>query len=353
MKKILAILFSAIFFLTCAFFSLGMLIPGTSSAAEGAGDVPRLIADGKINDGFGDELESWFSKSFAYRSKVVSLFSDIRAKLFRSGNDKVVVGEDNFLFFGETVASFTGTDPMTDGEIKAAADALEALSDYSAAHGSEFVFAPAPNKATVYPDKMPGRYVKNENPSDLDRLFGELDARGVAYVDVRNVLAEAAENELVYHKRDTHWNGLGALYAFEEIMNFVGKTVPDFGEPVYVNDFEGDLDSQLYPGQVRYDDDVTFDFTDRYIYTSAYSTPMDLQISTRGAGEGKLLIFRDSFANALIPYAASTYSEVKFERANPYRIDLLAQYSADTVIVEIAERNLRDLIGSGERAVND
>ena len=349
MKKVLIALFCGIFFVSCAFFSLGMMIPGASHAAEGAGDMPAFIGEDGINDDFGDEFETWFSKSFAFRSNVVDAFSDFREKVFATGNDQVIVGKDGFLFFADTVDAFTGIDPMTDDEIGSAADSLEALSEYAAAQGSRFVFAPAPDKNTVYPDMMPDRYKKGEAPSDMDRLFAELEVRGIDFVDLRPVLRSAADDELIYHKLDTHWNAIGALYAFNEIMNFVGKDVPDFGERIEDHSFVGDLAALLYPGRTVYDDDITFDFSDKFIYTSAYSNPMDLIISTRGAGDGRLLIFRDSFGSALIPYAAGTYSEVKFERANPYRIDLLSTFKADLVIVEVAERNLRDLIGSDGR----
>ena len=348
-KKILLALFVVLFIGSCAFFSLGMIIPGSVNAAEGAGKFPSLISDGKINSDFGDEFEAWFSKSFAYRGKIVDAFSYFRENVFKTGNDQVLVGRDGFLFFKDTVDSYTGLDPMTDDEISAAADALLNLQNYAKEHGASFIFAPAPNKATVYSDKMPGRYVKCTGETDLDRLFEALDSRGVGYVDLREPLIKAAGSALVYHKRDTHWNGLGAATAFEDIAGRLGVTVPDFGEPLTVHDFEGDLDALLYPGHTAYDDDMTYDFTGRFVYTSAYSNPMNMSISTRGEGSGKALVFRDSFGNALIPIIASSFGEVKFERANPYRIDLLNEFDADHVVLIIAERNISDLIGCDGR----
>ncbi|MDD6878693.1 MAG: hypothetical protein PUD59_00475 [bacterium] len=351
-KRILLIVFIALFFAACAFFAVGIVIPGASVAAEGAGKAPALFSDGKINSDFGDEFEGWFSKSFAFRGKVVDLFTSFRAKVFKTGNDQVIIGEDDFLFFADTVDSYTGQNTMTDDEISAAAESLCELQKYAEAHGCGFLFVCAPNKATVYPDMMPDRYIKCAGDTDLDRLYCSLEEKGVNFADLRGVLAEHASDELIYHKRDTHWNGLGAKYAFDEIMETLGVTVPDFGEASAVHDFEGDLDSLLYPGHVACDDDVVYDLSGRYIFTSAYSNPMNMSISTRGAGEGKALIFRDSFGNAIIPYAASTFAEVKFERASPYRIDLLEEYDADCVIVLIAERNIRDLIGSDARVQN-
>ena len=112
---------------------------------------------------------------------------------------------------------------------------------------------------------------------------------------------------------------------------------------------QGDLDTLLYPGQTLTESVEVSDFSESFIYTSAYSTPMDMVITSRGGGNGKALVFRDSFCNALLGLISSTFSETQFERANPFRLDLLETSKADFVIVEIAERNLRNLIDCDER----
>ena len=351
MNKIRTVLLSAfvaLFFGACAFFSVGMLIPGASDAVEGDAHIPVLISEGEINDSFGEDAENWFSKSFAFRGKVVDAVSRVREKLIGVGNDQVVVGKDGFLFFEDTVDSFVGQNRMTEEELTAAAESLKRLEEYAHEHGAEFVFVCAPNKSTVYPEKMPDRYQKTEE-SDFDRLYAELYRLGVSCIDLRSRFDTESDESLIYHKRDTHWNGLGAYIAFDEISSFLGVTLPDFGEMTKTNDFEGDLDLLLYPGHTGYDEDTAFDLSDRFVYTSAYTNPMNMSISTRSGGEKKALIFRDSFGNALIPLAASTFEEVRFERANPYRIDLLENYDADCVIVIIAERNLRDLADCARR----
>ncbi|MBO7405354.1 MAG: hypothetical protein J6V24_10375, partial [Clostridia bacterium] len=77
--------------------------------------------------------------------------------------------------------------------------------------------------------------------------------------------------------------------------------------------------------------------------------------SDKVPGIGASLIFRDSFGSALIPYFASCGGFAHFHRALPYRIDLLEDpemgetVGTDLVVVEIAERNLRNLIGSDAR----
>lgn len=346
-KKILLVFFCGVILCLCAFFSLAMLLPGASEAAEGSGKLPALIGENGINDAFGDEFEDWFSKNFAFRGKVVDLFADFKKDVFATGNDQVVVGKDGFLFFADTVPCFTGTDPMTDEEISSAAASLDAIRN-RCGKDCDFLFVCAPDKNTVYPELMPPRYLQSGENGDLDRLLSALDELGVPYLDLRPTLIQAKQNALIYHKKDTHWNGVGAKAAFEAVCEKLGIAVPEFAGPTFTDDFEGDLDSLLYPGSVRTDSDAAYNFDGKFVYTTAVSTPMDLQITARGGGEKDLVIFRDSFANALIPFFASAAKSVRFERANPYRVEFITD-DTDAVIVEIAERNLRDLCGCGER----
>lgn len=360
-KKILLIIYCALFFIPCAFFSLGMLIPGAANAAEGA-EMPSFVEVGDtltVNTKIGSEFEEYFAKSFAYRNKVVDAFSTLKAGVFKEGNEQVVIGKDNFLFFADTLDSYTGANAMTDGEINAAADSIQALYNYSREHGASFLFVCAPNKNSIYPEMMPSRYVMQTENRDLDRLHAALEARGVPYLDLRRILTEAKDTgvvyPLVYHKRDTHWNNEGARIAAEAIADTLGFTLPDFSAygPTYTRDFEGDLDGLLYPAAVKYDNNTAYDLSSLYAFASAYTSPMQMSITTRGGGENKLLMFRDSFANAMFPFLATGFGEARFERG--YTIDQLGSYEADTVILEIAERNIRELIGCDARIsdVND
>ncbi len=354
MKKIFLFAYCAIFLISCAFFSLGMLIPNASDAAEGDVSMPEFfVTDGAsyLNENFGDEFENYFSKSFAYRSKVVDAFSMLKLSVFSEGNEQVIVGKDDFLFFKDTLGDFLGNNKMTDEEINGAVQSLSNISDYAEENGAKFLFVVAPNKNSIYPEMMPSRYIMNTEARDIDRLYDALELCGVDYLDLREVLTKAKADKTVYHKRDTHWNAEGARIALEAIAFKMGFELPIFDDfsPTEVHNFKGDLDTLLFPEREMFDYNTEYDFSGQYVFTSAYSTPMDMTISSRGSGEGKLLMFRDSFANALIPFAAASFSETKLERSVPYRVDLLSDYKADTVIILIAERNLRTLIGADER----
>lgn len=351
MKANLCRIYVGLIIALCLFFSVGAFFFGPDAEAEGRelSPMPALrTEDGGLNLSYTTQLESAFADRFALRSELVTAQSVLRAGLFGTGNDQVIVGREGYLFFGETLDDYLGRDPMTDEEIEAAADALAKMSRFAEEQGAQFIFTAAPNKNTVYGEYMPVRYLPRTGESDMDRLYAALDARGVAYLDLREVLT----GEDLYHKRDTHWNGEGARLAYGGLMDALGLAYDDYADaPVQtVKDFPGDLDALLTPTLSRTDENVVYTLPE-FVYTSNYVTPMDLIISTRcdTAPERSALIFRDSFGSALIPYFSSAFSTVTYERANPYRIDQLTRKPADVVILEIAERNLRDLVGSAER----
>ena len=55
-------------------------------------------------------------------------------------------------------------------------------------------------------------------------------------------------------------------------------------------------------------------------------------------------MFRDSFANSMIPYLSSGYNRVTYSKLVPYDIEAAIDYDSDDVIIERAERNLKSLI---------
>ncbi len=353
---------TALFFLLCAFFSLGMLIPGAAETAEG-GEIPRLVTEDGLSPTWRDDFENWFSKHFAFRDRLVTAFSAFRETVFCTGNDQVIVGRDGFLFFADTLDGYTGENSMTREELEDAADAVLRLSSYAGERGVPFLFVCAPNKNTVYGEYMPRsvpRRAEETDLSDLTRLLLLLDERGVRTLDLRPILAEAKGDRLLYLKRDTHWNAEGARMAAKAILESAGWEVPYWmSRPLSTEvsrRFEGDLDSLLYPGEGRSEEDHILLLEDGYHYKGNYRTPMDMRVETEndfGVWQGSLLVFRDSFGNALIPYLGNTAEHALFARSNPYRIDFLNDADYDLVLLEIAERNLRDLIGSDARAAGE
>lgn len=66
--------------------------------------------------------------------------------------------------------------------------------------------------------------------------------------------------------------------------------------------------------------------------------------TTNEQKEHSLLMFRDSFGNALYPFLADSFGHSRFSRKMPYPLTMMQEVNADVVIVEIVERNIPYLL---------
>jgi hypothetical protein len=312
---------------------------------DGSGAVP-------VNAGFLGELGAWFEDHFAYRGDLITLNAKLRAGVFRtSATDQVVIGSDGWLYYNGTLSDYVGAAPMSERALFNAAHNLALFQAYAEALGASFAFTIAPNKNSIYPDHMPARYLRSEEPSNAERLAPYLEALGVNYVDMfqvlRSEIATQATQEALYYRLDTHWTNRGAWVAYQGLAEATGLEVPEL--PAWTEArHSGDLEAMLYPTQTTATEaDLAvpgindgMDLAGSAWTAADGATCLDYQIETTGPGQGTVLVFRDSFGNALCPYIATATDAATFTQLVPYNGLLIGELGADAVIVERAERHL-------------
>lgn len=230
---------------------------------------------------------------------------------------------------------------MTERELWSAAHALALMQEYCQSRQVAFLFTVAPNKNSLYGEFMPERYPSGAGKRNIDRLVPRLKAEGVAYLDLFAPLAE--EETILYRNLDSHWTQEGAGLAGDEILSALGRTPLGFygGETVEVREARGDLDEMLYPKGRRKDRDVVYTRPFTFAYDAQPRSMEDHMIRTLCPNaQGSLLMFRDSFGNALHLFMAEGFGRAAFCRLIPYDLGLLDGEEADTVVIELVERNL-------------
>lgn len=331
---------------------------GTDAGAETVTAENRVLAekpslrteDGALNPGFPAEFDAWFSDSFGLRTQLVTAYGKLTSGLFGVSSEKdVIIGKDDWLFYTPTVPDATGVRTLNDAEMKHIVHNLQMMQNYAAAHGAKLVFASAPNKASVYPEQLPARYLHTGQQNNLDALYDALSETELTVCDWRGVLRTAAKQDprLLYHKTDTHWNGDGAMLGYQTLMQTLG--LDDFGfagaARTETCDWDGDLWDMLSPGKKNPDRNAVYAVPQTYRTIGRMRTIDDVSIRTAcGSGSGSLLMFRDSFGRALIPLLAERFASCAFLRANAVPLDLLETEQFDYVVFELVERNLDHLL---------
>ena len=107
-------------------------------------------------------------------------------------------------------------------------------------------------------------------------------------------------------------------------MDYAQKAVPDLEQRGYRAKPGTSISVKLDPGR------------------DVYKRQILIQTTSENAANGRLILCRDSFGNALHPFLAADFREAVITRQMPYPLEQVQ--AGDTVIVEIVERNLANIL---------
>ncbi len=339
-KKVLPICFMALCLGLCLVLSVGLLFAGPSKAGanEQLAQLPSLMTkEGSLNTDYLSQLSDYINDRFFLRQELISVDHWLSGKLFSvSGDPGVILGKDGWLYYADTLADYTGTAPMTDRELFAAANNLAIMDKYCRENGRQFLFVIAPNKNSLYDDYMPDYGLQDQN-TNARRLLEELARRQVSTVDLFTAFRET--EDILYFAHDSHWNTKGAALGADLINKAFGVESGYFdGDFSQTVSHAGDLYAMLYPAFQDPERDYVYEGLE-YTFTTSATRPDAIVLSTESDEPGSLLAYRDSFGNLLFPFLADSYGTARFSRANSY--DLTRE--SDYVLIELVERNLRYL----------
>lgn len=339
-------IFTAAFLLLCILPSAGMLfLPPTEAAAnERLTPVPQLKSeDGSWNQNVLDDATNYIADHFALRQEMVTANAMLQTGLLAtSPAEDVIYGTDGWLYYAETLDDYQNRATLTDEEVRQIAQTIADMQAYCEARGAQFVFTIAPNKNSLYPEHMPARYLQSDSPGNYEKLKPLLEEYGVHYADLFTFLSE--QDEILYLKTDSHWTNRGAALAHDFLMETLGLPHTAFAQEEYTTaeTHRGDLYEMLYPKGTAREAQQTYETTFSYVSEPRTAEDILIQTTSPAAPNGRLLLCRDSFGNALHPFLAEDFREATITRQMPYPLEQVQ--AGDTVIVEIVERNLANLL---------
>ena len=312
------------------------------------------------NLNYTSELGEFYSDNFGFRQELVTANSLINKVIFgQSSNKKTVAGKEDWYFLSETLDDYTGASAFTERGIYRLSKTLDLMNRYSTEGNITFLFFVAPNKNSIYPEYMPWNIRRSSSPSNLDRLTRAMRGK-LYYLDLKSALVNAAKDRsrYIYLKNDSHWNNIGALVAYNLVQNNLNSRIEKYDympideSKLYISQTEvsGYLTLMLYPGltktDVQYELGIPKDFSSEKPLTNL----MDSEINTTCQGRYYYaLCFRDSFFNALIPINSNAFAKARYTRnakTSPYDLNAAKSGDYNIVMIEIAERNLPNVLYS-------
>jgi hypothetical protein len=298
---------------------------------------------------FPQSFSSYFNEHYRLRDLQVDAFHNFRLRVLGEKEyPNVLIGKEDWLYYtGENnIRDYECTSPFTRKELNSLVERLQSWHDQLSLMEIDFYVVIAPNKETIVPNYLPDSIQAGWSTCRIDQVMKALTKTNVRALDLREPLLEAARDSQVYHRTDTHWNDTGALIAVSEIIKLIQPDGSRIGQPAvdqYIEEersFRGDL-SRFIPEDAR--------FVEQAVFLTSVGGPKAK--ITQGDGRWvlsknmdhslpKVVVFRDSFSDALIPFLAEYFSNGIYIHSFAVDFDLVEQKQPDIVILEIAQRYL-------------
>lgn len=334
--------------LICIIPFIGMAVIPTKTTTENKvlATFPKIKEGKKWNSNWLSEAGLYFEDHFAFRPYLVTVDSEIQSRIFGVSNmDTVIDGKNGWLYYSATLDDYLGKNTMSERAIYNIAHNISLIQQYIEEKGAAFLFTVAPNKNSLYGDFMP--YYDNKKISKIKNMImlePYLKKFDISYVDLFSLFEQ--EKEILYLKRDSHWNQKGAVLVYNALLNSleIEHETYETVKSVRTMTEYGDLNLMLYPKSAVPEWNYTYEKENNYQYITETKSVEDAWIETRNEkGKENLLMFRDSFGNTLLPLMADVFQKGYFSKSTPYHIEeYMNQYYPNIVIIEKVERNLCD-----------
>lgn len=315
-----------VFFGVIVALSLLNLIFGDKKAQK-----PALRITAVLNGSYMEDYETYFEERFTGRGMFLALNEAVETVFGKRESNGVWKGRDKYLLEEIKAPDKENLEKNLES-IKAFSEAYYNVPTY---------FMLVPNAANILSDKMPAYHIGRDQNKQFDEIKEELGA-GINWVDVCKTLKKHKDED-IYYRTDKNWTALGAQYGYEALvqaMELDTSKAPKLESYVVNNDFTGSLAKKSGHGKNVEDsvsiyapdnlkdtpevlvadadgktksstlyDSSKLDGRDKYALFLGGDHDM-LDIKTTAENTDRLLVFKDSYANCLIPFLVPYYREI-------------------------------------------
>lgn len=293
------------------------------------------LADGSYMSKF----ETYTTEQLPFREGFVRIKALIKQITLSNENNGIVKGNDGYLF--ETTYGISAQYGKN----------VAALKKFTSDVGRPVYIAIAPTAPEILKRKAPEGFRTINQKQELDTLKSKLqnsssNGADIRWIDLYETMdSRSALGEQMYYRTDHHWTSLAAYYAYRDIVSALSEGTDSYAvRPVAeletlkaseANDFYGThyakfREYNIEPDTLTYYDipikrlirsdgeyDSLYDFDKLKIYDK-YAMFMrgndDVLMvesdNAEGDEERRLILFKDSYANCLIPFLTYQYDKI-------------------------------------------
>lgn len=289
---------------------------------------PDINLSSVLSGDFMSRFESYMSDQVIGRDAIVSARSYAERLLGKTESNNVYIGKDGWLFENQT--------PYEETRVKNTVDAISSFVTASEIKNS--LIAIVPDSTYIVKEKLPDLLVLDDQAEQIEKVYAPLKGK-MNCLDAVGALTQAEDKTSLYYKNDHHWTTKGAKTVFDAIAksweldtssvhyntvtlsdSFFGTLASSSGVTGEPDTIEAYVPSDAKGTYIVQDPDAKtktsslFDLskleqTNQYEVFLGGNVPR-LNITTVHESVNKLLIFKDSYANCLIPMLTPYFSEI-------------------------------------------
>ena len=324
-------------------------------------------------DAFPSQFDRYVNDHFPFRSLLLDLSFQYSLINHQSPIPQVVIGKNDFLFSGkEERTLFEGILDFPEEKMEMIVDELLERQAYYLREGIRFYVVVAPTAYEIYPEYLPD-YLQRTNETATDRFCRMMAEKTpqIPFLYLKEQLLRSKQFGRLYYKNDNHWNPLGGYYATNAILNLMHHDFPQLPDNIegmftltpYTRT-SGNLGNMLVVRNrfrnLATDTDYRVSFIDSAQYALcenperkyeapagfAYPWEYEWRYTTNQEQHPKILVIRDSYCGAVIPFLTPWFKESLFIfDAWQYGIndDIIRQEKPDIVLLMIYEPHIRSI----------
>ncbi len=299
------------------------------------------------------KFKSYYGDNFGMRNTLLHSYLNLKNNVLEESPlpSKVIIGKDNFLFLGNsfsnTLNESLGFDLFNLEELQKITKTILERKKWLETQNIKFYIAVAPSKHSIYREKLPFRFpkIKTRKEQLLTYLKDTIDFE---IIDLGKQFQKQKTKNRLYRRHDSHWNDIGAFYASQTLLNRIKL---DFDiKIISFSDYK--IDSIKKIGDIskliNYKKDVQLilkpNFLKNYQLDSIPKYYKNTNISesryTNNTQKFKILLFRDSFSSALIPFLNESFNQTTYIWSHKFDKELIKKEKPDIVVIEYTERYL-------------
>ncbi len=311
---------------------------------------------------YGQNYEKYINDQFILRDEWITAKSYAEQALGKTENNGILYGKDGFLF-----------EKLNVMDAERVENNVGYLQKFAENCPYPLTIMMIPNSYMVYPDKLPWQTELLDQGALFERFYDQWSGSAACIDMLTPLRAAAADSDDLYYRTDHHWTTQGAYLAYRafvesrglspvELASLPAVQAPDF----YGTYFSKSKNFSIAPDTITYypisDVEMTvwgyteageqvhsvydtlyntdqFALRDKYaafLYSNNDLTEIVNKAPSPEAAGRRLLVFKDSYGNSMIPFLTQNYESIAVvdiryftQKVSAY----LAQNTFDDVLV--------------------